>query len=118
MLARGRISPAPSRLEAGDSGARGVTARVTRVGQVGGLGHVRVRDGTTRVGQVRGVGHVSVRDGTTRVRESPRNLRPVIYHVKVIKISNLSTLQNFKMLRLNVEIISSLQLIKISHSPL
>ena len=100
MLARGRISPAPSRLEAGPSGARGVTARVTRVGQVGGLGHVRVRD------------------GTTRVRESPRNLRPVIYHVKVIKISNLSTLQNFKMLRLNVEIISSLQLIKISHSPL
>ena len=98
MLARGRISPAPSRLEAGPSGARGVTARVTRVGQVGGLGHVRVRD------------------GTTRVRETPRNLVPVMYHVKVIQISNLSSLQNFKMLRLNIKIIFSQQLIKIIHS--
>ena len=77
MLARGRISPAPSRLEAGHSGARGVTARVTRVGQV------------------RGLGHVCVRDGTTRVRETTRYLVPALCLVhQVIQISNLSNLQN------------------------
>ena len=78
MLARGRISPAPSRLEAGHSGARGETARVP-----------------CHVGQVRGLGNVRVRDGTTSVRERTRNLiPPALYHVKVIQISNLSSLQN------------------------
>ena len=83
MLARGRISPAPSRLEAGPSGARGETARVP-----------------CHVGQVRGLGNVRVRDGTTSVRERTRNLIPpalCLVH-KVIQISNLSSLQNFKML--------------------